>query len=512
MPKKPQKKIKEGDLKSILTSLFLFVAVSNAFAQKAKEDSVKPTNLEVVVGLFSQIKLDFAADRKGIQNSNSSVLDLTFVPAKREITLTGLKPGKSSVIIRNQVGDVKKIYNVTVTSDSLSKTVQELRQFLGDVEGIEIGIKGGKVVVEGKLVVPRDIGRVVVILEQYKDVIRLVELSPQTQRVISKKMQDEIQKAGMKDVTVRIVNGVFWLEGVVTQGGQKALALKIAEGYLPDRFADLAEQSESIDKVPRPLIQNFITENFKKQPAPEDKLLKIVSQFVELKKDYQKIFGFKWTPTISTGGGSIVFGKTEDGEVTTRSQGTLSGTISNLFPKLASAKNAGYARVVQSGMVVVKDGVKATINKTNTTPFTLGTGEFTQAKEATSGFSLDVTPKVLQKENIELSMGVNVNVTAGTPPQTARNSISTIVVVKSKESAVVGGVVVNETATAFDKDPPFGVDQVDQNTGTPLFSFLRSKSYVTNKSQFVVFVTPEIIDSAATGTDAVKRKFRKRRR
>jgi hypothetical protein len=33
-------------------------------------------------------------------------------------------------------------------------------------------------------------------------------------------MQDEIQKNGMKDVTTRVVNNVFWLEGVVTDQGQ----------------------------------------------------------------------------------------------------------------------------------------------------------------------------------------------------------------------------------------------------------------------------------------------------
>ena len=89
-------------------------------------------------------------------------------------------------------------------------------------------------------------------------------------------------------------------------------------------------------------------------------------------------------------------------------------------------------------------------------------------------------------------------------------SVSTNLVVKSKESAVAGGIVVNKESQDFDKNPPFGTDQTQD--GSTLFSFLRSKSVQNNRSQFVVFVTPEIIDSASSGTDEIKRKFRKRRR
>ncbi|MCZ7391622.1 hypothetical protein, partial [Klebsiella pneumoniae] len=82
-----------------------------------------------------------------------------------------------------------------------------LKELLGDIEGLEIGLKGDTVFVGGQIVVPSDIGRVVVILDKYPDVLRLVELSPQTQIVIAKRMQDEIQNAGFKDVSVRVVNG-----------------------------------------------------------------------------------------------------------------------------------------------------------------------------------------------------------------------------------------------------------------------------------------------------------------
>lgn len=92
-------------------------------------------------------------------------------------------------------------------------------------------------------------------------------------------------------------------------------------------------------------------------------MIKVTAQFVELTKDYNRIFGFKWEPLLSDGQGTISFGKTTSGGVTTQSAGTLSGTISNLFPKLSSAKAAGFARVIQSGVIVIKDKVQGTISK-----------------------------------------------------------------------------------------------------------------------------------------------------
>ena len=190
---------------------------------------------------------------------------------------------------------------------------------------------------------------------------------------------------------------------------KKTLALKIAEGYVPDRLQELAQEASRIQSVRRAIIQNFITVNkAKEKPPPPPKLIKIIAQFVELTKDYSKIFGFKWTPTLATGGGSIQFGKTIGDGVTTKSSGTFSGTISNLFPQLASAKSAGYARMIQQGMIIVKDRTPATINKSSNKPFVLGSGEFQRPSSVNTGFNLQVRPGILNNERIELGVGISV--------------------------------------------------------------------------------------------------------
>ena len=475
------------------------------------QERPKKIDVEVVVGIDLVQKLDFLPSSK-IQVGNENILSYVLIPEKREIILRGLKPGTTSMTVRNERGDAKIEFKVNITATDQSRVVRELRELIGDVEGLEIGIKGNSVYIGGHIIVPNDIGKIVVVLEKYPDVMRLVELSPQTQRVIARKMQEEIQKSGnnLKEVTVKVINGLFWLEGVVTSEAERARAEQVALAYMPDKIESLSKRIDAVATVKRAPIQNFIVVNAKKRAPPVPKLVKITAQFVELTKDYNRIFGFKWEPLLSNGQGSISFGKTNQGGVSTRSNNSLAGTISNLFPKLASAKAAGYARVIQSGVILIKNKVQGSLNKLEEKPFAIGSGEFVKSEKAVAGFNLNITPTILEKEKLDLNIGLTVSATTGDPPQTLKNTIKTALVVNNRESALAGGIVVNKTSSDFDRNPPGGRQEAEG--GSSFFSFVRSKSYTKTKSQFVVFVTPEIMSSASRDVQEVKRKFRQRRR
>jgi pilus assembly protein CpaC len=477
----------------------------NATAQVVEE------NIEVQIGIDRIQSVNFEFPQGGV-SLGSDILSVKVDRARKELTLKGIKQGETSLTIRDSSGEIKKTYIVRVTATGKSKIVSEIRELIGDVEGLEIGIKGDKVYVGGEIVVPSDIGRVSIVLDTYPEVLRLVELSPQTQRVIARKMMDELFKNGLKEVTVRIVNKTFWIEGVVSSKAKETLALDIVKAYLPDKLESLAFGKDRVASAQRSSIISFLAINEKKDPPPAPKLVKITSQFVELTKDYSRLFGFKWAPLMGESSGSISFGQSQEtGGVSARGNNTLAATISNLFPKLNSVKNAGYARIVQSGMVVVKDTVRGTISKNQRIPFAIGTGDFTRASEATITFNMGVTPTILEEEKVDMNLTIDVTLPTGTGansvPVTTTNNIATNVVVKSKESAVIGGIVQTSSTTAYDKDDP--APPANQQAA-PLFRLIRSKNYRTSKSQYVIFVTPELIESASAGTEEIRKKFRRR--
>lgn len=496
-------------LNRLLLILFSVCLISFGHAQEEGDSTENLKEVDVIVGLEKIIKLDFVPNSI-VKIANENLVSYQLVPQKREILLTGMKAGDTTLTLRDTAGDIKARYLLKVTASDQSKVVVQLKDLLSDVEGLEIGIKGDSVYVGGYIVVPSDIGRVVVILDKYPDVLRLVELSPQTQLVIARKLQEELHKNNYKDTTVRVVNGSFWIEGVVNDDKDKDRITQIAIAYMPDQIQNLARRTDAVQSIKKQPFENLVVPTNKPKQESLPKLFKVTSQFVELTKTYDREFGFSWTPTIGAGGGSIQVGKSASGGVTTSSQGTLSATISNLFPKLNSAKNAGHARVIQSGVVIMKEGATGTINKSTSIPYEIGTGDNVKSGTATAGFNMTVTPTSMQEERIQLVLNVKIQFTsADSPPHSLDNSVNTQIIVKSQESAVIGGVVSSSTSTDFDKNPPV---QESIENGSALFSFLKSKKYTSNRTQFVIFVTPEIIESASTGAAEIERKFRKRSR
>ena len=497
---------------------FLIIISSVVCAQEAP--TVAESNLNVAIGIDENVKLDYKFNPK-IQIGNPSLLQLIVAPSKQEITFRGAKAGKTSVTVRDSFGEIRDKFIVNITSDGNSNTVRELRELIGSVEGINISIKGGKVIVDGEIVVPDKIGQIMTVLAKYPDVLVLIEYSKQTQLIVAREMQEAINNNNMKDVAIRVVNGDYWIEGVVNSEGKKIFAENIAKAYLPDTLTGLglASGGNRFSGKTRGQIVNFISVNEKKDPEPPPKLVKISAQFVELSKDYKKVFAFKWAPFMSTDS-QISFGKTTENGITTSESGTLSGTISRLFPKLNSAKEAGYARVIQSGMAVTNEGKQVQISKSSKVTFPVGQGDGQETKDQDITFEMSTTPRIGVQENVNLE-GLSIVVslpnesTAGGTPLGTRNEVKTNLTVKSKESAVIGGVLQNTSSTAYDKNDPDPVQaQTDSDTGqaSSLFNLLRSKSYTTKKSQFVVFVTPEILESASKGTEEIRKKFKKRER
>lgn len=503
----------------LLTILIFPGSINSLWAQDSaagtNQSSIQEKQLEVAIGIDHIEKLDFDYHTK-IIIGNDQLLKIIMIPNKREMIFKGLKPGRTTVTVRDNVGDVRLRYTVVVTATGKSNVVSELRELIGDVEGLEIGIKGGKVFVGGEIVVPNDIGRVSKVLASYPEVLTLIEMSPQSQRVIARKMADELARNNLKDVSVRVVNKAFWLEGVVSSPDKKDLAMVIARAYLPPKILSLSESGEGRFAAPSDAsdIIDFIAVNPKKEPQPAPKMIKISSQFVELSKSYNRIFSFRWAPLMGADNSSISIGPqgssggAQGGDIITKSSGTLSATISNLFPKLNSAKTAGYARVIQSAMVITRNEKSASITKDTSIPFSVGSGEFTKASTANVGITVNVEPRILEEEKIELAVSISIKLQVGSSqtPIVTNNSVNTTLIIKSTESAAIGGVVQNQSTTDYDADPGSG----GEDAPSPLFNLNRSKAYVSQKSQYVIFITPEIIESAAAGTEEIRKKFRRR--
>jgi pilus assembly protein CpaC len=478
--------------------------------------------LLLTTGEDKAIDLDFDANAgaNGISYGNPQVVTSTLVKVgeKRQIVFKPLKAGETTVTIRDNDGTLRLIFMVRVTGSNLLRIGNEIRDLLRDVEGLDIRIVGPKVVIEGEVIVPLDYGRLLTVIQDksYSDfVLNLTTLSPLAMQVMARRIQDDVNAAGAPNVKTRVVNGTIFLEGTVDSMDQANRALKLANFYLPDmRPGSLLERDPTVQRLPpRKLIESFIVVN-PPPPRKAEKLVRVTIHFVELSKDYNKIFGFKWQPGF-TNNTQIQVGQSQSGAAGASTGGaSFGGTLSALLPKLASSQAAGYARVLKTGTLIVRSGQPATLTEATQIPYNQA-GQNGQVTSATKdvGLSASVTPLILgQSEDIQLNLEMNqTNLvgrapSAGATPITATHRVKTTIYVRSSESAAIAGVISSDIGTDFNKDDP-SPGSFAQNTD-PLFTLLRSKAYRKKKSQFVIFVTPQIIENASEGTEDMKRNFR----
>jgi pilus assembly protein CpaC len=466
------------------------------------DDRLRATyNLNLIIGLPQDLELPFLPR------------DVTFLGDWKKIT--SAQRIKGAAIVRfnakrigtPRVGTMvildrnkRKLYEIIIKVDksTLVKAAQEIKGLLNDIEGITVNIVGSRVIIDGQVLLPKEIDRIELVVSQFKDqASSLVTLSPVAEKKIAEVIEREINNP---EITVRAVNKNFVIEGQAENEDERKRAILIAKTYVPD-FVPLAGGKVSERK------NHQIVDLLTLRPVPEKeprKLIQVVVHFVELKKNYNKNFRIQWMPDLG-----------DDSAVTfsysTQQQGgtgtTITGTIRNLIPKLNWAKAADFGRILLSETLMVQEGERGSVESSNTylVPVVQQGGLITNQPEK-AGITLAVTPAIVGQRSDAVEMDMSFNVAAflgsvgGVPIINSRN-ITTKLTVRSGQSAAVAGLISSNGSTGYNQLPPGA-------SNNPIISIYASKDFQRGQTQFVTFVTPVIRATASEGVDRVKKKFR----
>ena len=433
---------------------------------------------------------------------------ITSVSLAKEISTLRFTPhreGIATLTIHDSKGKAVAEYRIEVRKSRLDTIMREIQGLLGDIEGIQTKIVNNKVVVDGQILLPKDMNRIYNVVSQYGDqATSMVTLSPLAQKKIAEFIARDINNP---EIEVRAVNEKFILQGMANSQDEKDRAEIIAKMYVPALVLDKAEQ-EGVVKKPKPAndgVVNLI--NVKPQAAqPPGKIVQLVIHYVELNKDYSKSFRFQFMPNLDDGSQL----KFQTGDAAAGGSSTsITGVISNLLPRLNWAKEHGYGRVLESSSLIVQDGKRGTLNSFQKVPYQSAQGDkgvpVTQFEKV--GMQSGITPVIFgeRSDSIDLDMEFEISaligMTSSGAPLTSNNQMKTDIVVRSGQSAAVGGLITNRSSTGFNKLPP------GQSTN-PILSLYASRQFQRDQSQFVVFITPIIKSSASSGAEKIKKKFR----
>jgi len=477
---------------------------NNASAENVAYRSRKFISL--TLGIEYEEKLPALPPSVEFKGDFHRVVSAAYAKELNVIRFTPRAEGFATLTIHEKkTGKVVAEYRIDVKKSKLDKVVREMRALLGDIEGINIKIVNNRVVVDGQILLPKDLSRIYSVVQQYGDqASSLVTLSPLAQKKIAEFISRDINNP---EIEVRAVNDKIILQGVAANQDEKDRAEIIAKTYLPDVIVEAAEEKGVIKKR-KPAndgVINLITLKAAAAPAPK-KMIQLVVHYVELSKDYSKSFKFQFQPAISdqtnltvTSGG----GGSGGGVIA-----SITGVVSNLLPKLNWAKQHGHARVLESTTLVVEDGQKGDIKQVTNEPYTVIGANGTQGTAfAEVGLKASIKPELVDGNSGSVKLGMNFSVSSmiGSSPAgapiTSANEMTTSVTVRDRQSAAVGGLITSSSNTGYNRP---------SSSADPIISLYASKALAKSQDQFVVFITPIVKTSASTGAEQIKKKFRLR--
>lgn len=457
--------------------------------------------LNLTVGFEEIIKLPALPKNVQFKGTYKNISSVDFDQKLGIMKINPKSEGFATLTIHDRNnGRMVAEYRIDVKRSKLDKVVREIRSLLSDVEGITIKVVNSKVIVDGQVLLPRDYSRIINVIGQFGDqASSLVTISPLAQKKIAEFIAKDINNP---EITVRAVNDKIILEGYANNEDERSKAEIIAKMYLPPLIIDPSVNSGAV-KVPKPANDGVINLIAVKegQPAPPEKMIQLIVHYVELKKDYSKSFRFDFSPTLEDKSNLTVTTGSGGGGVVTQ----LTGVVSRLLPKLNWAKTHGHARILESTSLIVQDGKKGELSQETDQPYTAIGKDGTPGVAMTkTGISTAITPVILGEKSgsVRLEMQFKIAALTGVSqdgqPIVTSNNITSVITVRDRQSAAVGGLIKNQTTTGYNRNPATNA----------IVSLYASKDFQRDQSQFVVFVTPVIKTSASSGSEQVKKKFR----
>lgn len=519
--------------------------VNRLMVQKAKEGALRPKygfeDVFLVKGASAVLDIHKLGISKPHENLDFLLTAVGIVarsekdPSGGQRVFAGTNLGSTQVLVYDRLGSILsgkrergnllKVYRITTTTEDLITVMQELKALIGNIEGLEIRIVGTQIVIDGAVLVPRDMRRVVVVAAKYqadkKPVVNLAEISPVSMKLLAEKMEEEIAggKDRPKDIRVKVVNGRFFLEGAVDKQAERQTAELICKAYIAERY--LIEDQKV--QTPRPEKLGECVQLVKiraSQPVDPDPIISVRIDYVTLDRNYAKSFDFHWSPGFDATGNATY--SSDLGKLTS----SFVGMVTNLFPTLDSASKSGHARILKSATLLVRDGEDA--SKGGSAPPRSEISETLRIPIVVAGTG--TTPGDLKFQEVKTSMAilahsvpgsdkVNMDIVAqqseirsqeAQGATTLDNFIRTSLVVANGESAALGGLITERRNIDVERDPA-GTKGAAGASSFNLFDVGRGHKFTDTKGQFIVFVTPEKIRSPSEGTEKLKRKFRLRK-
>ena len=220
-------------------------------------------------------------------------------------------------------------------------------------------------------------------------------------------------------------------------------------------------------------------------------------------------------------GNVVVGGPAAFGSMNGLAIGAIKGTFRyngqdflNIGALLRALQTDGDVNVLSTPNILTTDNQKAEIMVGQNVPFTVGQtqnattgtqGIFQQIERKDVGIKLAITPQISSDDNVRLEINqeisdvVAASATNATGFITNKRSATTTVVVKDRETMVIGGLI-RDNVTSSESKVPFLGD-------IPILGWLfKYRTSRVEKTNLMIFITPYIIKNEHDAEEITRRK------
>ena len=441
----------------------------------ADEDNLR--DVLVVVQTQSAIDVPY---RFGNIATGSDIIKVVPLRDSNQLLIAGRRSGTTNILVYDIDGVLRDEFEVTVIPTNLSRVMKNVENLLDDIEGISIKIINDRVYIQGEVSLDEEKARIEDLAARETMVESMVTLSPVAQKLLAGIIEQEIDRPGVK---VRVVNNQILLEGVVFSQAELARAQAIATAYSPDVVSVL--DMREVERIPG-----------------RNQTLVITVHFVELAKSLTQSWGVEWTP-LTVSGPELFFQRDYANGAWGQTSGYATATVASMLPRIEQARTAGYARVLENPTISVKSGDTASIFAGSEYPYLISQGLFNSVEFRDIGIRVDVTPYA-QGNEVDMDISVEVTALGEIAPNgyqaVNKSNLSTTEFCRSGESIVIGGLQRVNDSVDYNRVPTQGVEDA-------VYSLYRNKEFKKSKSQFLVFLTPQIHETSSEANQEIKDQF-----
>ena len=446
---------------------------------RADEDNIPDQVVVVQTTTSLSVPYDFRSVAPG-----SDIITVRILEAN-EILIGGRKTGSTNILIYDRSGVLRDEIDVTVIPANLSRVMKNVQSLLEDIEGIAFQILNDRVYIQGEVSLEEELQRIEDLAAREALVESMVTLSPAALKVQAGIIEEAIDRPGVK---VRIINNKLILEGVVFSEAEYGRADAIARAYIPDTVNVL--DMRQVERIPGRTSTVVITVHF-----------------VELSKNLTQSWGVSWTPlAVDPPEAFFQMDYLLDGDGSpywTKPTGYATATLRTFMPRLEQAKTSGYARVLENPTVSVKSGDSASIFAGAEYPYLVSQGLYNTVEFKDIGIRLDVTPYA-QGNDVDMNIGIEATalgeVAANGYQAVNKSELNTSEYCRAGESIVIGGLQRVSDSIDYNRVP-------DANVENAVYTLYKNKQYKKSKSQFLVFLTPQVYESSTYANREIKDQF-----